>query len=142
MSRFSARADLGLNAGDHLADMLGLKSTRFEHGEAFGGRAPAQDADVHLSSAPKIHQSSTGLINIDGAGADEGAAVIIHHIDAGITLDLEDRAQRIDRPICGRTSDGAGFQLSADGRTGTVLKVIRLGMGVGGGSDAWDDLSG
>ena len=122
--------------------MWGLKSTRFEHGEALGGRTPAQDADVHLSSAPKIHQSSAGLINIDGAGAHESSAVIIHHIDAGITLDLEDRAQRIDRPIGSRTSDSTGFQLSADGGASPILKMVRLGMGVGGGSDAWDDLSG
>jgi len=121
----------------------GLVGAGFQHVEAFAERAPADDLDIHVAGAPAVHEAGGGLVDVDGAGADEGAAVVIHDVDGGaVTLDLKDGAKRKDGPVCGGAADLAGIQPGADGGAGTVLDVIGLGVGVGRGADFRDELSG
>lgn len=129
-----AVAALLLQGGIHLAAVLVATAVR-ELLHAQAGRPPLNHFDLHHAAAPLAHECLAGLVDINGGGAHQGAAVVVYHIDVGLALNLEFGAQRVHGPVgCGAAHAVAVLQVGADGVLGTIAYVVTLRVGVGGGA--------
>lgn len=120
---------------EHLAAVGKLGATGEKLGAA-GEGTPLHYSDLDIAATPLVHESLAWLIHIDGAGAGEGGAVIIHDIELAHSFDFENRSDRVERPVCCRAADAVGVaEIGAGGVFAAVDEVVVLGAGVGGGAD-------
>ena len=126
----------------HLA-AVGIATAGGEFLHAQAGGAPFNDFDFHYAASPFAHERFAGLVDINGGGADQGAAVVVYHIGVGLALDFEFGAQRVDGPVCsGAAHAFSVLQVGADGVLGSVADVVALRVGVGGGAHHTVELAG
>ena len=129
LSRFSV-ALLLLQGCVHLTAVI-VTATIGKLLETQLGRTPLDDLNFNNAAAPLFHQIRRGLIDINRTGVNQCAAVVIHYINIGLTLDFETSTQRIDRPI----RSGAAHLIrilegGTDGITGTVCQVVTFRVGI------------
>jgi len=115
----------------HLAAVaVALSVRQFLHAQL--GRAPLDYLNFYNSAAPLVHKLVGGLVNVDGAGVYQSTAVVIHHINVGLTLNFETRTQGVYGPVCGCTPDLVCiFKGGANGVAWAIGNVVALCMSVG-----------
>jgi len=115
--------------------MIVAHALREDRSTALQG-TPLNHADLHVASTPHVHHVARRLVNVDRARSGQCRAVVIDDIEVRKTFDLENRSQRVERPVGGgRTDTVIVFQLRADCIAGAVFQVVRLRAGIGRGAD-------
>lgn len=129
-----AVAALLLQGGIHLAAM-GVTAAGCKLFHAQAGGTPFNDFDFHHAAPPLAHEGLAGLVDINGGGAYQGAAVVVYHIGVRLALDFEFGAQRVHGPVGSSAAHALTIlQVGADGILGTIADVVALRVRVGGGA--------
>ena len=116
---------------DHGAD-LGVASAVSEDFEAPARAPPADDFDFDLATAPLVHEGARGAEEVDGASADEGAAIIFDDVSAAGGGDTEGGIDGEPGPIAG---GGAIGHVVAEATADAIGPAAGFGLGVRGGAD-------
>ncbi len=135
MGDFGEVRALADDVGVHLAAVW--ESGAFgEDFRAAGEGAPLDDGEFDVAAAPLVHDVFGGFVDIDGAGAGEGGAVVVDDVEVGEAFDAEDGADGVEGPVCGGAADAVGVaEVSSGGVFAAVDEVVVFGAGVGGGAD-------
>ncbi len=100
------------------------------------GGAPFDNGDFHNATPPLAHETLGGLVDVNGAGAYEGTAVVVDDVGIGLTFNLELGAQWVNRPVCGSTAHIVIVdEVGADSVFRAITDVVAFGVGVSGRAD-------